>query len=40
VREPDGRELARCAEVLRDSGTPEQDVLWALLNSPEFLFQY
>ena len=40
VREPDGRELARCAEVLRDSGTPEQDVLWALLNSPEFLFQF
>lgn len=40
VREPDARELARGAEVLRSGGTPEQDILWALLNSPEFIFQF
>lgn len=31
-------ELAQIAELTQGSATPVQDILWALLNSPEFLF--
>ncbi len=38
ARRPTADEAARCQKLLQSSPTPEQDLLWALLNSPEFLF--
>lgn len=38
VREPSSAELAQLEEWLAASPTPTQDLIWALLNSPEFLF--
>jgi hypothetical protein len=38
VRQPKEAELAGLAEIIKDSPTLEQDLIWALLNSPEFLF--
>jgi hypothetical protein len=31
-------ELAEITAVMKASPTPEHDLIWALLNSPEFLF--
>ena len=38
VRTASAEELAEMARLTKDSRTPEQDIIWALLNSPEFLF--
>lgn len=38
VRPATAKELAAIAKLTKDSATPEQDIIWALLNSPEFLF--
>ena len=38
VRSASAEELAEMAALTKDSPTPEQDIIWALLNSPEFLF--
>lgn len=38
VRQPKEAELAGLAEIIKDGPTLEQDLIWALLNSPEFLF--
>jgi len=38
VRSATADELAEMAALTKDSATPEQDIIWALLNSPEFLF--
>jgi hypothetical protein len=38
VRSAAAEELAELAELTKGSPTPEQDIIWALLNSPEFLF--
>ena len=38
VRSATAEELAEMAALTKDSPTPEQDIIWALLNSPEFLF--
>jgi hypothetical protein len=38
VRSASAEELAETAALTKDSPTPEQDLIWALLNSPEFLF--
>lgn len=38
VRSASAGELAEIAKLTKDSATPEQDIIWALLNSPEFLF--
>ena len=38
VRSATAEELAEMAVLTKDSATPEQDIIWALLNSPEFLF--
>ena len=38
VRSATEEELAEMAALTKDSRTPEQDIIWALLNSPEFLF--
>lgn len=38
TRAPEADELAQVDELTRGSATPELDLLWALLNSPEFLF--
>lgn len=38
VRSATVEELAEMARLTKDSRTPEQDIIWALLNSPEFLF--
>lgn len=38
VRPATTEELAEMAALTKDSPTPEQDIIWALLNSPEFLF--
>ena len=40
VRSATPRELSTIRDITKDSPTPEQDILWALLNSPEFLFQH
>jgi hypothetical protein len=38
VRSATAEELAELATMTQGSPTPEQDIIWALLNSPEFLF--
>ncbi len=38
VRSATADELAELAAMTQDSPSPEQDIIWALLNSPEFLF--
>lgn len=38
TREPSTRDREVIRELRRESKSPEADVLWALLNSPEFLF--
>ena len=38
IRQPTSDELQTCLTVFETSQTPEQDLIWALLNSPEFLF--
>jgi hypothetical protein len=38
VRSASAQELSQMAALTKDSPTPEQDIIWALLNSPEFLF--
>ena len=40
VRAPSDAELANLASLMASSLTPEDDTIWALLNSPEFLFQH
>ena len=35
---PTAAEASRCKELFDTGRTPEADLLWALLNSPEFLF--
>ncbi len=39
VRPPSAGELATVATLTATSVTPAEDTIWALLNSPEFLFQ-
>lgn len=39
VRAPTAAELATLASATASSPTPAEDTIWALLNSPEFLFQ-
>ncbi len=39
VRVPTDGELATLTDLTASSLTPEEDTIWALLNSPEFLFQ-
>ncbi|MCY2976254.1 MAG: DUF1549 domain-containing protein [Planctomycetota bacterium] len=38
VRSATAEEIASFAGLTKDSPTQEQDIIWALLNSPEFLF--
>ena len=38
IRSATAEELAEMAGMTKGSPTPEQDIIWALLNSPEFLF--
>ena len=38
VRSASAEDLAETARLTNGSLTPEQDIIWALLNSPEFLF--
>ncbi len=38
VREPTREELRACAAAWAASPTPERDLIWALVNTPEFLF--
>lgn len=38
VREPTPEELSQLTTLTQGSTDPERDILWALLNSPEFLF--
>ena len=38
IRSATAEELAEMAAMTKGSPTPERDILWALLNSPEFLF--
>ena len=38
VRSAKAEEIAEMAALTKASATPEQDIIWALLNSPEFLF--
>jgi hypothetical protein len=38
VRSAKAEEVAEMAALTKNSPTPEQDIIWALLNSPEFLF--
>ncbi|MBA4020039.1 MAG: hypothetical protein C0483_22970 [Pirellula sp.] len=38
VRRPTSDELAHVKQLFAESGTPEADLIWALVNSPEFLF--
>jgi hypothetical protein len=30
--------MNRCLKVFEASPTPEEDLIWALINTPEFLF--
>jgi len=38
VREPTPEEMAACGAAWAASPTPERDLIWALVNTPEFLF--
>jgi Protein of unknown function (DUF1549)/Protein of unknown function (DUF1553)/Planctomycete cytochrome C len=38
IRTPTAAELNELSPATKNSPTPEQDLVWALLNSPEFLF--
>lgn len=38
VRSPTSEEADRCRQLSSESASPEADIIWALLNSPEFLF--
>jgi len=38
ARSPDAAEMDRCRTLFAESPTPETDLIWALINSPEFLF--
>ena len=38
VRQASVDELSRLAALTQDSQTPADDLIWALLNTPEFLF--
>ncbi len=38
VRSATAEELAEMATLTKESPTPEQDIIWAIMNSPEFLF--
>ncbi|NBS91299.1 hypothetical protein EBS67_15080, partial [bacterium] len=38
IRSAKEGELAEIAAIMKASPTPEHDLIWALLNSPEFLF--
>jgi hypothetical protein len=38
VRSPTDEELRACQDAWEGSKTPERDVAWALVNTPEFLF--
>jgi hypothetical protein len=38
IRSASAEELAELAAMTKGSPTPEQDIIWTLLNSPEFLF--
>ncbi|MEN9576747.1 MAG: hypothetical protein RL514_4602 [Verrucomicrobiota bacterium] len=38
VRSATAEELAEIAKLTKNAATSEQDIIWALLNSPEFLF--
>ena len=38
VRSPDAKELQLGAAIFKTGPTPEADLIWALLNTPEFLF--
>ena len=40
VRSANADEIAITKNATQESKTPEQDVIWALLNSPEFLFNH
>lgn len=39
VRQPTADEMEMCQALFEASATPDEDLIWALLNSPEFLFQ-
>ena len=39
VRQPTADEMRTCEALFETSPTPDEDLIWALLNSPEFLFQ-
>ena len=38
VRSATAEELDELAALTKDSPTPEQDIIWAVMNTPEFLF--
>jgi hypothetical protein len=38
IRDPGDHEMNRCLKVFEASPTPEEDLIWALINNPEFLF--
>jgi len=38
VRSATAEEIAEMAQLMKGSPTPEPDNIWALLNTPEFLF--
>lgn len=38
VRTPNAQEIALCQQALADSPSPQPDLIWALINTPEFLF--
>lgn len=38
IRSATAEELSMIRNLTKDSKTPEQDIIWSLLNSPEFLF--
>jgi hypothetical protein len=39
VRQPTADEMRTCGALFETSPTPDEDLIWALFNSPEFLFQ-
>jgi hypothetical protein len=38
VRSPSAEEMAQASALISASPSPVEDLIWALLNSPEFLF--